>query len=143
MDPEYKKCVSNKRIRPFAQGRKLIPKELKSGERDLKWAKASLAQKNFKWCTVQSYYSMFHAARALLFSKGYTEKSHYCLYVAIRELFQKTNLMTKDLVDSLYTAMTLREDADYEDEFSEEGAKNALDSALKFSKQVKRIISLI
>lgn len=141
MNPEYKKCVEKRRIRPFSRGKKLVPKELKSAERDLEWARASWEQKNFKWCTVQAYYCMFHSARALLFFKGYTEKSHFCLYVAIRELFQKPNLIEKTIVDSLYTAMTLREDADYEDEFSKEGAQAALDSASRFIERAKQVIS--
>jgi uncharacterized protein (UPF0332 family) len=29
---------------------------------------------------------MFHAARALVYSRGYGEKSHYCLSVALRAL---------------------------------------------------------
>ena len=34
-----------------------------------------------------AYNSAFHAARALLFAKGYTERSHFCLGVALRGLY--------------------------------------------------------
>jgi uncharacterized protein (UPF0332 family) len=35
-----------------------------------------------------AYNSSFHAARALLFAKGYTERSHFCLGVALRGLYK-------------------------------------------------------
>ena len=37
---------------------------------------------------------MFHSARALLYSKGYREKSHYYLLVAMHALFVKNKLGT-------------------------------------------------
>ncbi len=48
----------------------LVDKELKEAVYDIERAKNSLKLKDFKWSIVQAYYSMFHAARALLFSKG-------------------------------------------------------------------------
>jgi len=140
MNPEFKRCLEKKQIKPFARAKGLIQKELNSADRDLEWARDSRQRQNLKWCIVQAYYAMFHAARALLFSKGYAEKSHFCLYAAIRELFQKPGIMENALVDDLYLAMSLRQDADYEDEFSEKGADTALESATKFIQRTKEIL---
>ena len=42
---------------------------------------------------------MFHSAKALVLKKGYREKSHYCLLVALRELYIKSGELTKDVAD--------------------------------------------
>ena len=34
------------------------------------------------------YNSIFHSCRALLFNKGYLEKSHFCLILALRSLYK-------------------------------------------------------
>jgi uncharacterized protein (UPF0332 family) len=46
----------------------LIIKELSESESDLKSSEKSLAEGNPKWATVQAYYSMFHAAKALVYT---------------------------------------------------------------------------
>lgn len=48
-----------------------------------------MSRNKFKWATIQAYYSMFHAARALLYSAGYREKSHPALLTALNEIFAK------------------------------------------------------
>ena len=41
----------------------------------------------YEMAEMAAYNSAFHAARALLFAKGYTERSHFCLGVALRDLY--------------------------------------------------------
>ena len=86
MNQEFEQCLENKKIVPFKQGKELVKKELVIAESDLSDAKAGYQDQRFKWSTIQAYYAMFHAARALVYSKGYREKSHYCLAVALRTL---------------------------------------------------------
>lgn len=45
----------------------MITKELEVGKKDLLAAKSSYEMKNYKWATIQAYYSIFHGTRALLF----------------------------------------------------------------------------
>lgn len=45
----------------------MYQKEFGVGQRDLESAKRSFEDNNFKWAIIQAYYSIFHAARALLF----------------------------------------------------------------------------
>ncbi|MBI5554291.1 MAG: HEPN domain-containing protein [Elusimicrobia bacterium] len=90
--------------------------------------------------TVKGYYAMFHAARALLYSKGYRERGHYCLYLAMKELFVKENLLAEKRAEDFYTAMILREDADYKRNFSAESAAATIASAEKFIAAAKNIL---
>lgn len=84
---ELEKCISRKKIVKFAKAKILVTKELKLASDDLKFARNSFEKKNYKWATIQSYYSMFHTARALVYQKGYREKSHFCLIEAVREFY--------------------------------------------------------
>ena len=109
-----------------------MEKELKIAFGDLAEAEDRFEHRSFKWCTVTAYYAMFHAARSLLYSKGYKERSHYCLSVALYELFVNPEMMEARLVRAFSNAMRLREDADYADEYSEDGARQTLDKAKEF-----------
>ena len=132
MNQEFKRCLENKKIIPFARGKNLVKKEFSVARSDLSDAKAGYENERYKWSTIQAYYAMFHAARALIYSQGYREKSHYCLAVALRALFVDEGTMDAQLVRDLLNAMNLREAADYEAEFSQSGAKAAIVSAEKF-----------
>ena len=77
--PEFNDCLKRGKIVAFPAAKKIVAKELSIAEQDLETAQKSIKQKDYKWATIQAYYSMFHAARTLLYHKGYREKSHYCL----------------------------------------------------------------
>ena len=55
---------------------RLVKKEFEEADYDLAKAKDALEESDFKWCIIQAYYSMFHAAKALLFRLGFREKKH-------------------------------------------------------------------
>ena len=101
-------------------------------------AQDSLQSNKFKWATIQSYYSMFHSARALLFSKGLREKSHYALLLAIRALFSKE--IEGSLIRQFEDGMALRQEADYGLKFSETGALDTSDGAEKLLRKAKEIL---
>lgn len=140
MSLEYKDCLVKQKIRTFSRGKALAKKELLSANGDLKRAKATLKQKDFKWTTIQAYYSMFHAARALLYSRNLRERSHQCLIIAIKELFVKEKLLDYRIVEIFQRAKILRENADYYDRFSETAAENILEKAEEFIIRTKEIL---
>lgn len=90
-----------------------------------------LEQGRWKWATVTAYYSMFHAAKALVIRGGYAERSHHCLGAAFRELFAGSAEGRK-LADGLEVARVRREDADYRSDFSEASARDAAVLAERF-----------
>jgi uncharacterized protein (UPF0332 family) len=142
MNQEFKQCIENKKIIPFATGKKLVNKEIAVAQSDLSEAKAGYENERYKWSTVQAYYAMFHAARALVYSKDYREKSHCCLAVALRALFVDEGKMDAQSVRDLLNAMNLRESADYDAEFSQSGAKAVIESADKFIQKTIEILGI-
>jgi len=113
MGPEYDECLKRGKIRPFSRGRALVAKELDSAASDLRRAEKTFAEDDLKWATIQLYYSMFHAARALIYSRNLREQSHYCLIEAVRFLFVETRKIPVSLIEGFKEAKSLREDADY------------------------------
>lgn len=140
MSQEFKKCLERGKIKKFSPGKKLAGKELKLAEEDLRIALKSLSGRSYKWSIIQAYYSMFHSARALLYSKNYREKSHFCLIEAIRTLFVETGKLSVSLVESLLEAKGLREAADYYGDFSELNGKKLVKKAEEFLKKAKDIV---
>jgi len=142
VNQEFKQCLENKKIIPFERGKELVKKEFSTGESDLLDAKAGFQDKRYKWSTIQAYYAMFHASRALVYSKGYREKSHYCLSVALRTLFVEEGKLDAQAGRDFLNAMNLREAADYEAEFSEAGAIAVIAAAEKFIAKARGLIGI-
>lgn len=137
---DFNECLKRNKLIKFSKAKALIPKEINSAKNDLKAALESLERKNYKWSTIQAYYSMFHAARALLYSKGYREKSHYCLIIATKALFVDERVLDIRLIEALKTAKTLRENADYDNEFSKSSAETLVEKAQEFLNTTKEIL---
>lgn len=139
----FKDCLIKKRIFPFEPAKHLVKLEIEDAESDLHSAREELAKSGFKWATIKGYYSIFHSARALLYSRGYREKGHYCLYLAIKEFFVKEKKLDPALAEEFNNCMILREEADYRRKFSEKGASATIKSAERFLKAVKNIFKSI
>ncbi len=136
----FKDCIANKRIFQFPPAKHLVDLEIKDAEDDLKSAEEEFSKSGFKWAIIKGYYSMFHAARSLLYSLGYREKGHYCLYLAIKKFFVDEKKIDPQLAEDLNNCMILREDADYRRKFSQEGAYGTIESAKRFLKTTKEIL---
>jgi len=66
------------------------------------------------------------------YSKGYRERSHFCLAMALEALFVEEGLLAGRYVRRLQDTMALREDADYSGSFSKEGASMSISNAGEF-----------
>ncbi len=132
MTYQFEQCISKGKIVKIGIDHDLISKEINEAEHDLNSSEKSLQEGNFKCAIIQAYYSMFHSFRALLFSKGFREKSHTCLKYAIESLFVDSGLLDNTLVNDFDYAMKMREGADYGHIYSE-------DSALELKKSADRI----
>jgi uncharacterized protein (UPF0332 family) len=140
MNKDFEKCVKNRRILKQDYANNLIPDEIKAAENDLRRAKKTFDEEDYKWATIQAYYSILHAARALLFDKGYREKSHFCLKASIQALYADEGILDQKYVDDFDTTMLLRETADYKSDFSKDGAKSSLENAEAFLAKSKELL---
>ncbi|MBI4211221.1 MAG: HEPN domain-containing protein [Deltaproteobacteria bacterium] len=141
IEQQFEECLRKGGIKVFRDATKLTEKELTIAASDLAEAKDGLQHQRWKWSTIQAYYSMFHAARALLYAKGYREKSHHCLRIGIAHLYYDAGKNFEDLIDIFQLAKRMRENADYADDFSENNSKKITQAADAFLGFAKKIIA--
>jgi len=136
----FRQLLEERKLTKIKPDEKLVRKEMEGAESDFGAATKSLMNNDFKWATIQGYYSIFHAARALLYAKGFREKSHYALLIAIQELF--SNELEQSLIQGFEDAMNLRQTADYGLTFSHEGALDVMETAKRFLQITKEILKI-
>jgi uncharacterized protein (UPF0332 family) len=117
----------------------LIKKEVEEARYDLDRAKRAFEDGDFKWSIVKSYYSMFHAARAVLFSLGLRERRHFAIRVVLDDLSARGKLESKFISD-FSAALGAREDADYRHTYSQETGDYLLMAADDFLRRMKALI---
>jgi uncharacterized protein (UPF0332 family) len=137
---EHDECIKKGKIKPFSRGITLAPKELETAKSDLERAKKTHKEGDYKWATIQIYYSMFHSARALLYAKKLREHSHYCLIAAIKALYVETKKIPSSLLEGLQEAKNLREEADYYNRWSQAGCEKLLKLAEEFLDKAKDLL---
>jgi len=140
MTLEYDNCLKKGKIKTFSRGKALAPKEIETAMTDLARARKTFKEGDYKWATIQIYYSMFHSARALLYSNNLREHSHFCLIAAIRTLFVDTGKIPGHFIEALQEAKNLREDADYYNRWSKQGCEKLLETAEELLSTVKNIV---
>jgi uncharacterized protein (UPF0332 family) len=138
---DYEDCLKKGKIRSFSRGKGLVDKEIQTAFSDLETAQKTFNDNDYKWATIQLYYSMFHSARALLYFKNLREHSHFCLIAAIQTLYVQTKQIPITLLEALKKAKNLREDADYYNRWSQEGCRQLLTAAEDFFQKAQKIVS--
>ncbi len=140
MNHEFKECLRKRYLVEIPVDNELVKKEIKGAEYDLNRARNSFNEGDYKWCIVQSDYCMFHTTKALVFSRGYREKRHYCLLIAFRTLFVDTDLMNGKYAVMFEESMNLREEADYSLVYSKEAAEESISNAEELLKKAKSVL---
>ena len=140
MTLEHDDCIKKDKIKPFSRGITLAPKELETAQADLNTARKTYKEGDYKWATIQIYYSMFHSARALLYAKNLREHSHYCLIAAIKTLYVETKQVPVSYLEGLQEAKNLREEADYYNRWSQAGCEKLSKLAEEFLNKAKGLL---
>lgn len=114
-----------------------IKGSLELAGRFLERAKGNLKIKYFDVAFTLAYNAMFHAARALLFSLGVKERSHFAMIEFLKEKFRKEKRIYKFL-EVLDSYRISRHAVQYRGELcSKIDAKEAIKDAGEFLKVVK------
>jgi uncharacterized protein (UPF0332 family) len=132
-------CLKSGMIRSYSASKDEIIKELGQSDNDLARAKETINVGDYKWSTIQAYYSMFHAAKAVLYSAGYREKSHKCILFFLESLVDDGRL-EPHFAREFKSAMFLREEADYEATYSEQRARDTVENASAFMVRMKNLL---
>jgi len=88
----YEECFEKGQLRKAHIEKEDVFNQIKIAENYLKKAKLVCNKETYDISFLTAYISIFHSARALLFKKGYKERSHYCLFEFIRNEFDDQEL---------------------------------------------------
>ena len=118
---------------------------LRRAEKALKAAKILLEYDELEDSASRAYYAMFHAIKALLYSKGIKSKSHKGTISLFGEHIIKRGILDREFADAVRKAFDLRQKSDYEiyTGLSEEVVKELIDKAEKLIEEAKKIIGKI
>ena len=130
--PDFKRCLERGGLARVDSDPQIVAKEMRVARQDLSEGEASIERGSYKWATVQAYYAMFHTAKALVYQRGYREKSHRCLAIALRELYVRPGQLDAEVLTEFDDARALREEADYRGSFSETAARQSVRAAQRF-----------
>jgi uncharacterized protein (UPF0332 family) len=122
--------------------RNFVVASLERAEKALKSAKLLEENGELEDAASRAYYAMFHTARALLFSKGMSAKTHRGTISLFSEKIVKQGILHEEFADMLRKAFDLRQKSDYElyAELSVELVKEVIKNAEKFIAKVKELI---
>ena len=95
----FKDCLSKGFIKKDHSAPKRVKKSLEIADRFLLSSKKNIDIQELEMAEIASYNSIFHSARSLLFKKEYTERSHICVIIALKELY-KNNYELIDLLNT-------------------------------------------
>jgi uncharacterized protein (UPF0332 family) len=94
----------------------MCQKEYNIGLKDLDSAKKSYEDGNYKWATIQAYYAIFHATRALLY------------------------IVPKSAYSALERGMNLREMADYKENYSQKSAAYLIEEVISAIEEIQKVL---
>ena len=107
---KLKDCYEKGLLKRMPRNWDIVEKTLEMAESDLLESESSFKSESYVWSSVQAYTSMLNLARAILFSDGIKEKSHYCTVEYLRyhyydhygDLINKLDILRRERHLSLY-----------------------------------------
>ena len=110
---------------------------------ELTTAQLLLSNGMFRSSINRSYYSIFHAIRAVNALDGFDSSKHSGVISHFNQEYVKTGLIPKEASKVIRHASELREQADYEDFYlaTEEEAKETLEGAQRFLSSVELFLN--
>jgi uncharacterized protein (UPF0332 family) len=116
-------------------------RSLESAKRRLSVAEKAFNSKIYEDAIVDAYTAMFHAGRALLFKDGIKERSHYGLYVYLKEVYKEK--LEPRFINELNTLRLERHEILYgleEIEVKESEALETISTAKDFINAVEKLL---
>ena len=124
----FEQCQKIGLIKKSQNAQERTAQSLELADKFLKSAKNNFKIGEYEVCELISYNALFHYARALLFSKGYIERSHACLFEALvylypdsKEIIQKADKLRLERHNLQYSGIfSGKPAAEYACEFTQE-----------------------
>lgn len=116
---------------------------LEKAKTDLESSQLLFTNKFYSQSLNRSYYSIFHAVRALLAFEEFDSKKHSGIIAYFNKNYIKTERIEKEYSAILMSAERIRSTSDYDDLFvaSKEQAEIQIENAEKFLFRIKKYLA--
>lgn len=131
-------CFNLRLLRKIKPDREKSRRSLEIARQRLKEASRAIKLKVFQFAVLEAYMAMFHSSRALLYRDGIQEKSHYAVFVYLKEKY--SSRMPLHIINLLNIHRTERHEAMYGLDYSPEkqDAVVALEDAKAFVIEIEK-----
>ena len=131
-------CFRFRLLRKIPPNKEKSKRSLEIAKQKLDGVKYVIKLKIFEFAILESYMAMFHSARALLYKDGIQEKSHFAIFVYLREKYSKK--ISLPILNLLNIHRTERHEALYGLDYkpNEEDALIAFEDAKTFVKEIEK-----
>jgi len=137
----YKDCFTKGLLRKGSVTEEETKAQIDIANAYINKAEKILESEVFDMSFLASYISIFHSARGLLYSKGYKERSHFCLFEFVKQEFENDPEI-KRMAEIGQNYRESRHMVQYEGDLcSEDAAKEAIIDAKKFLELAKAKIT--
>lgn len=133
-------CFRFRLLRKIKPDKEKSEKSLEIAKQRLKKADEAIKLKIYEFAVLESYMAMFHSARALLYRDGVQEKSHFAIYIYLKDKY--SNKMPVSIINLLNIHRTERHEAMYGLEYNpqKEDALTASEDAKLFVAEIEKIL---
>ena len=133
-------CLKARLLRKTAPDMEKTKRSLEVGRQKLIEAEKALKLGIFEYAVLQAYMSMFHTSRALLYRDGFQEKSHFAIYVYLKEKY--SSKISLPVLNLLNIHRTERHEALYGLEYKpgKDDALEAIKDAKLFASEIGKLI---
>lgn len=134
-------CIKKRKLRKIAPSKEKTNSSLRISESQLEQSKKLFDSDFYSQSIINAYTSMFHCARALLYQDGFQEKSHYAVYIYIKEKY--STKIPNSLINAFYEYQSTRHYILYgleDNKTTKEEAEDAIEIAEEFLTKIKQII---
>ncbi len=136
-----KECLAKDLLKLDKKDPQRASKSIRAAEHKLELAEKSLQARIYEDTILNAYAAMFHSARSLLYRDGFAEKSHYAVYVYLKEKYG--NKIEQRFLNELNNLRLERHEVLYglsslEIEYKE--AKDVLGIAIEFTEKIKSLL---
>jgi len=134
----FEDCIKKGLIKREPEAESWVKKEINTAERFLKSARRTMEIEEYNVAELAAYLAAFHATRALLYAKGFKERSHMCLGIAVRALYDDETL--RDYMNTFDRIRELRHGIQY---LGWETSKEECEFVLSFASELIDIVKKV
>ena len=133
-------CFKFRLLRYIKPDKEKTKRSIEVSKQRLNEAEMAFKFKIFKYVLLESYMAMFHSARALLYKDGIQEKSHFALFIYLKEKY--SNKIPLHILNLLNIHRLERHESLYGLDYqpSEEDALISIKDAKDFIKEIEKYI---